>query len=191
MTRVDYIRCQRTWRKILFLICGVWLLAAIISLAPAFGWKDENFESRIVQHGECLLSQDIYYQIFATFTTFYVPLTATLIFYWKIYQVSYICYACFVSEAIDWELRAVLLLLCMFMIILASKRHGHKLISFVVSWRNKQIAYCVSYPQASEQFVCCATRKHKQLEQTTDAIICRNRRCRRYSNCLELGSATA
>lgn len=88
MTRVDYIRCQRNERRILAMILFVWAAACVISLAPVFGWKDAQFEWRITQAKECLISQDVGYQIFATFTTFYFPLILTLIFYWKIYQVS-------------------------------------------------------------------------------------------------------
>lgn len=88
VTRVDYIRCQRNERRIFSMILLVWLAASIISLAPVFGWKDSQFELRITNDQECLISQDIGYQIFATCTTFYFPLTLTLIFYWKIYQVS-------------------------------------------------------------------------------------------------------
>lgn len=88
VTRVDYIRCQRNERRILFMIFFVWMAACVISLAPVFGWKDAQFEYRITVEKECLISQDIGYQIFATCTTFYFPLTLTLIFYWKIYQVS-------------------------------------------------------------------------------------------------------
>lgn len=88
VTRVDYIRCQRNERRILYMIFFVWITASVISLAPIFGWKDAQFEERITIEQECLLSQDIGYQIFATCTTFYFPSTLTLIFYWKIYQVS-------------------------------------------------------------------------------------------------------
>ena len=88
VTRVDYIRCQRNERRILTIIVLVWAAACSIALGPLFGWKDGQFESRIINEGECLLSQDLAYQIFATCTTFYFPLTLTLIFYWKIYQVS-------------------------------------------------------------------------------------------------------
>lgn len=93
VTRVDYIRCQRNERRILAMISLVWLAASVISLAPVFGWKDAQFEWRITHQQECLLSQDIGYQIFATCTTFYFPLTLTLIFYWKIYQVSVYIYS--------------------------------------------------------------------------------------------------
>lgn len=70
------------------MIFFVWMAACIISMAPVFGWKDDQFEWRITNDKECLISQDIGYQIFATCTTFYFPLILTLIFYWKIYQVS-------------------------------------------------------------------------------------------------------
>lgn len=70
------------------MIFFVWMAAIIIALAPILGWKDAQFEYRITTEKECLISQDIGYQIFATVATFYAPLTLTLIFYWKIYQVS-------------------------------------------------------------------------------------------------------
>ena len=88
MTRVNYIRCQRNERRILFMILFVWLTSSVISLTPVLGWKDDKFEWRLFSEKECLLSQDIGYQLFATSTTFYFPVTLTLIFYWKIYQVS-------------------------------------------------------------------------------------------------------
>lgn len=88
VTRVDYIRCQRNEKRILLMITFVWTLACTISLAPVFGWKDENFEWRITNDHECLISQDISFQIFATCTTFYFPMVLTLTVYWKIYQVS-------------------------------------------------------------------------------------------------------
>lgn len=88
VTRVDYIRCQRNKRRILFMILFVWMTSGVISLAPVLGWKDAQFEWRITNDNECLISQDIGYQVFATCTTFYFPVTLTLIFYWKIYQVS-------------------------------------------------------------------------------------------------------
>lgn len=88
VTRVDYIRCQRDKRRILTMILLVWMAASVISLAPVLGWKDAGYVTRITQEKQCLISQDIGYQIFATCTTFYFPLTLTLIFYWKIYQVS-------------------------------------------------------------------------------------------------------
>lgn len=77
------------------MIAFVWIAALIISLAPVLGWKDDGFVTRITVQQECLISQDVFYQIFATCTTFYFPLTLTLIFYWKIYQVSLSLIRCY------------------------------------------------------------------------------------------------
>lgn len=43
---------------------------------------------RINLEKRCLVSQDIGYQIFATCATFYVPLLAILVLYWKIFQAA-------------------------------------------------------------------------------------------------------
>lgn len=71
------------------MICFVWTVAAFLSLAPVLGWKDSQFELRITNDQECLISQDVGYQTVATLTTFYLPVTFTLILYWRIYQVSF------------------------------------------------------------------------------------------------------
>lgn len=56
----------------------VWLVAALVSAAPLFGWKDPHFLDRI-EEKKCLVSQDVGYQIFATLATFYLPVFATLV----------------------------------------------------------------------------------------------------------------
>lgn len=70
------------------MIIIIWTVALIVSLAPQFGWKDPGFLERINLEKKCLLSQDIGYQIFATCATFYVPLLAILVLYWKIFQAA-------------------------------------------------------------------------------------------------------
>lgn len=70
------------------MIFTIWTVAAIVSIAPLFGWKDADFNRRVEDEKRCLISQDIGYQIFATISTFYGPLIFILILYWKIYQVS-------------------------------------------------------------------------------------------------------
>lgn len=59
-----------------------------MSIAPLFGWKDPDFLVRVNEQKKCLVSQDLAYQVFATMATFYVPLTAILILYWKIFQAA-------------------------------------------------------------------------------------------------------
>merc|ERR1719414_1841813 len=63
----------------------IWVTSVIVSLAPLFGWKDEDFEKRVNVDKECMVSQDIAYQVFATMSTFYVPLVVILLLYWRIF----------------------------------------------------------------------------------------------------------
>lgn len=84
---MDYIH-KRTPKRISFMIFMVWTVAVIVSIAPLVGWKDPDFQRRVINEKRCLISQDIGYQIFATISTFYAPLIFILLLYWKIYQVS-------------------------------------------------------------------------------------------------------
>ncbi len=86
MTDVNYIH-NRNARRIGAMIFGIWAVAGVVSLAPVLGWKDPDFLRRIEEEKSCLISQDVAYQVFATFATFYVPLTLILILYWRIFQV--------------------------------------------------------------------------------------------------------
>lgn len=87
VTNVDYAR-QRNACQIYLMILFVWITAIVISVAPVFGWKDPDFKKRVVEDKKCLVSQDLSYQIFATFSSFYLPLIIILILYWRIYQVA-------------------------------------------------------------------------------------------------------
>lgn len=87
MTNIDYIH-TRNGGRIITMIVVVWSVALVVSLAPQFGWKDPEYLDRINIQQRCLISQDIGYQIFATCSTFYVPLLVILVLYWKIYQTA-------------------------------------------------------------------------------------------------------
>lgn len=87
MTNVDYIHTRNSGR-IVTMIVVVWAVALIVSLAPQFGWKDPDYLDRINLQKMCLVSQDVAYQIFATCSTFYVPLLVILVLYWKIFQTA-------------------------------------------------------------------------------------------------------
>ncbi|XP_054164661.1 5-hydroxytryptamine receptor 2A-like [Oppia nitens] len=87
VTNVDYIH-NRNSRRIGTMIFIIWAVAMVVSLAPVLGWKDPDFLKRIEVDRICLLSQDIAYQMFATCSTFYVPLALILILYWRIFQVA-------------------------------------------------------------------------------------------------------
>ncbi|XP_013789192.1 5-hydroxytryptamine receptor-like [Limulus polyphemus] len=85
VTQVDYVR-NRSARHIGTMIFIVWAVAFVVSLAPIFGWKDPDFLKRVEEEKRCLVSQDVAYQVFATFSSFYVPLVLILILYFRIFR---------------------------------------------------------------------------------------------------------
>lgn len=87
VTNVDYIQ-NRNGSRIGIMILLIWSVAIVVSLAPQFGWKDPGYLDRINLQQKCLVSQDIGYQIFATCSTFYLPLLVILVLYWKIFQTA-------------------------------------------------------------------------------------------------------
>ena len=66
----------------------IWGIAITLSLAPLFGWHDPNFEQVVNEEKICMVSQDLGYQIFATMSTFYIPLVIILLLYWKIFMTA-------------------------------------------------------------------------------------------------------
>ena len=48
---------KRTPARMAAMIAAVWILSAVISIPPLFGWKDEYIP------GECMVSQDPAYQV--------------------------------------------------------------------------------------------------------------------------------
>ncbi|KAK8787888.1 hypothetical protein V5799_022336 [Amblyomma americanum] len=87
VTIVDYMR-QRDVRKVGAMIFLVWSVAFVVSIAPIFGWKDKDSRSRVLHEKQCLVSQDAAYQVFATCSSFYVPLIMILLLYWRIFKVA-------------------------------------------------------------------------------------------------------
>ncbi|XP_057665236.1 5-hydroxytryptamine receptor-like isoform X2 [Diorhabda carinulata] len=86
VTNIDYIH-QRTSKRIGIMIFIIWLVSFFVCIAPLLGWKDPNWEVRL-RDKKCIVSQDIYYQIFATASSFYLPLLVILILYWRIFQTA-------------------------------------------------------------------------------------------------------
>lgn len=88
MTNVDYIHTRNSHR-IGVMIVVVWSIALVVSLAPQIPqFKDPDYLYRIQVKKQCLVSQDVKYQIFATSSTFYVPLLVIFVLYWKIFQTA-------------------------------------------------------------------------------------------------------
>ncbi|XP_069067236.1 5-hydroxytryptamine receptor 5A [Pleurodeles waltl] len=75
----------KTRKKISNIMIGMtWVLSAVISLSPLFGWGETYTEF----HEECQVSQEPSYTIFSTFGAFYLPLCVVLFVYWKIYKAA-------------------------------------------------------------------------------------------------------
>lgn len=87
VTNIDYIH-QRTARRIGIMIAVVWTLSLLVAAAPLFGWKDAQWYERVLGGHDCMVSQAIGYQIFATASSFYVPLLVILVLYWRIFQTA-------------------------------------------------------------------------------------------------------
>ena len=87
VTQVHYIH-SRTIKTIGTMIALIWGISITVSLAPLFGWKDPDFEKRVNTEKQCIVSQDLSYQIFATMSTFYVPLVIILLLYWRIFMTA-------------------------------------------------------------------------------------------------------
>ncbi|XP_054712971.1 alpha-2Db adrenergic receptor-like [Uloborus diversus] len=78
---VEYLR-KRTPRRSIAMICGVWVLSAIISLPPLVGWKKPEQPS---YYPECLLSDDVGYVLYSAFGSFYVPAFVMVFVYCRIF----------------------------------------------------------------------------------------------------------
>ncbi|XP_077869896.1 LOW QUALITY PROTEIN: 5-hydroxytryptamine receptor 1A-alpha-like [Saccoglossus kowalevskii] len=76
---------RRTPRRMTLMIAFVWLVSAIISIAPLFGWRTPKDTS---DPYDCLISTDLGYTVFSTFGAFYIPMVIMLLIYWRIYQVA-------------------------------------------------------------------------------------------------------
>ena len=87
VTRINYIH-SRNCRSIGSMIFAIWFISITVSLAPLFGWKDAGYEERVNVEQQCIISQDVGYQIFATVMTFYAPLVIILLLYWRIFMTA-------------------------------------------------------------------------------------------------------
>ena len=87
VTQVDYIH-NRSARSILLMIVLSWLSGGLIALPPLFGWKTETTEEQAARDGVCLISQDWGYTIYSTIGAFYLPLSAMVLIYIKIYNAA-------------------------------------------------------------------------------------------------------
>jgi len=68
--------------RMMVMIAAAWLLSALISIPPLL------FDRSEVHPDQCAVSQEIGYQLYATFGAFYIPMTVMIVIYYRIYMVS-------------------------------------------------------------------------------------------------------
>ncbi|KAL3317113.1 5-hydroxytryptamine receptor 7 [Cichlidogyrus casuarinus] len=73
---------KRTPKRMFLMIFLVWILSALISIPPIFGFKNP------FKDNECLVSKDLIYQIYATVMAFYVPLIVMIVLYIRILKLA-------------------------------------------------------------------------------------------------------
>lgn len=79
-----YSLTQRTSGRMIHYVVGVWVLAALISIPPPL----LGLNRAQAFNGQCVVSQSIGYQLFATVGSFYAPLVVMVTIYVKIYVTS-------------------------------------------------------------------------------------------------------
>jgi len=82
ITRPFQYAMKRTPLRMAAMIVAVWVLSALISIPPLFVSKSEH------RVGQCMISQKIGYQLYATVGAFYLPLNVMIVIYTRIYLVS-------------------------------------------------------------------------------------------------------
>ncbi|XP_077992650.1 alpha-2C adrenergic receptor-like [Glandiceps talaboti] len=74
---------KRTPKRAALMIFLVWLLSAIISIPPLFGWRSEAAPDPI--YPTCLLSEDTGYILYSTSGSFFVPAFVMIVVYIRIW----------------------------------------------------------------------------------------------------------
>ena len=73
---------RRTAKRILSFIGAVWVASVLISIPPLLVLGNEHGNEEVPT---CEVSQNIGYQLYATLSAFYIPLTVMIVMYYKIY----------------------------------------------------------------------------------------------------------
>lgn len=82
ITRPFQYAMKRTPRRMGIMVLIVWVVSAVVSIPPVFGWKSAHVPFL------CVISNDVGYQIYATLCAFYLPLIVMVCIYFKIWRVS-------------------------------------------------------------------------------------------------------
>lgn len=79
---VEYLR-KRTASRAVVMICGVWLLSALISLPPLIGWRKMSDQKNSLP--QCSVSEDLGYVLYSALGSFYIPAVVMVFVYIKIF----------------------------------------------------------------------------------------------------------
>nr|UYI00196.1 alpha-2 adrenergic receptor-like protein [Neoseiulus barkeri] len=82
---VEYLR-KRTASRAVVMICGVWLLSALISLPPLIGWRKRSEQKNSLP--QCSVSEDLGYVLYSALGSFYVPAMVMVFVYIKIFMAA-------------------------------------------------------------------------------------------------------
>nr|QQY02596.1 5-hydroxytryptamine receptor 1A-2 [Cryptocotyle lingua] len=82
ITRPLTYASSRTTKRMIVMITVCWFMAALISIPPFFGLQEKIF----VQY-DCDYSDDLTYQVYATFSAFYIPLIVMFVLYGRVYVI--------------------------------------------------------------------------------------------------------
>ncbi|XP_056147000.1 alpha-1A adrenergic receptor-like [Lampris incognitus] len=73
-----------TERRGMVTLVSLWILSAVISVGPLFGWKEPDPEDETV----CRITEEPGYALFSAFGSFYIPLAVILFMYCRVYVVA-------------------------------------------------------------------------------------------------------
>ncbi|CAF0802786.1 unnamed protein product [Didymodactylos carnosus] len=73
-----------THRRTLIVICSIWILSILISVAPFFGWK--KFDEIKLGTKTCFINDEPSYVLFSCSFSFYIPLIIILCVYTRVYR---------------------------------------------------------------------------------------------------------
>lgn len=73
-----------TRRRAVLAALSVWLASVLISVGPLLGWK----QARSPDDSACDITEEPYYALFSSLTSFYIPLAVILVMYCRVYTVA-------------------------------------------------------------------------------------------------------
>ncbi|XP_013785118.1 probable G-protein coupled receptor No18 [Limulus polyphemus] len=75
---------KRNSRLAVVMICGVWVMSALITCPPIFGWHDPGRQNAT----ECAYNSNKGYVVYSALGSFYIPALVMVYVYWRIFAVA-------------------------------------------------------------------------------------------------------